>query len=156
MPNGKVANVWDNHGGTGGLGGITGYAMLKEKYCLPPLDRALAALLDDLSDRGLLDRTLVAVAGEFGRTPKINAAQGRDHWGAATVAPLRGRRHPRRAGVRQDGQDRGLPDGEPGIARRLPCDDLPRDGRRPGRDDHRPTRTSPHRLCDGQPVMGLF
>src|SRR5262245_26766548 len=90
MPNGGVANVWDNHGGTGGLGGITGYAMLKEKYCLPPLDRGLAALLDDLSDRGMLDRTLVAVAGEFGRTPKINGSQGRDHWGAAQSVLLAG------------------------------------------------------------------
>ena len=59
-PDGNVANVWDNHGGTGSLGGITGYAMLKEKYCLPPLDRGFSALLEDLSARGLLDETLVA------------------------------------------------------------------------------------------------
>lgn len=39
-PDGNVANVWDNHGGTGSLGGISGYQMLKEKYCLPPLDLA--------------------------------------------------------------------------------------------------------------------
>src|SRR5207248_5620919 len=69
---------------------ITGYAMLKEKYCLPPLDRALAALLDDLQQRGMLDRTLVAVAGEFGRTPQINPQQGRDHWGAAQSVLLAG------------------------------------------------------------------
>src|SRR6516225_3062676 len=80
FPTGRVSNVWDNHGGTGGLGGITGYAMLKEKYCIPPLDRACAALLEDLTDRGLLDETLVAMVGEFGRTPKINSSQGRDHW----------------------------------------------------------------------------
>jgi hypothetical protein len=90
MPNGRIANVWDNHGGTGGLGGITGYAMLKEKYCIPPLDRALSALLDDLDVRGLLGETLVAVAGEFGRTPKINATQGRDHWGMCQSALLAG------------------------------------------------------------------
>jgi hypothetical protein len=90
MPNGKVANVWDNHGGTAGLGGITGYAMLKEKYCLPPLDRALAALLEDLHQRGMLERTLVAVAGEFGRTPKINKTDGRDHWGPAQSVLLAG------------------------------------------------------------------
>ena len=47
-PDGNVANVWDNHGGTGSLGGITGYQMLKEKYCLPPLDLAYSALLEDL------------------------------------------------------------------------------------------------------------
>jgi hypothetical protein len=44
------------------------------------LDRALSALLDDLSDRGLLESTLVIALGEFGRTPKINDRAGRDHW----------------------------------------------------------------------------
>src|SRR5262249_20326786 len=67
MPNGRIANVWDNHGGTGGLGGITGYAMLKAPYCLPPLDRAYSALVQDLAERGLLEDTLVVAAGEFGR-----------------------------------------------------------------------------------------
>jgi hypothetical protein len=46
----------------------------------PPLDRALSALLDDLSARGLYDETIVLVMGEFGRTPDINPALGRDHW----------------------------------------------------------------------------
>lgn len=90
MPNGRVANVWDNHGGTGGLGSITGYAMLKEKYCLPPLDLAYSALIEDLDDRGILDETLVVAVGEFGRTPKINATQGRDHWGMCGSALLAG------------------------------------------------------------------
>src|SRR5262249_12878804 len=90
MPNGRISNVWGNHGRPRGLGGITRYAMLKEKYCIPPLDRALSALLDDLALRGLLDETLVAVAGEFGRTPKINATQGRDHWGMCQSALLAG------------------------------------------------------------------
>lgn len=90
MPNGRISNVWDNHGGTPGLGSITGYAMLKEKYCLPPLDQAFSALIDDLSVRGLLDETLVVMAGEFGRTPKINAAQGRDHWGPLQSVVLAG------------------------------------------------------------------
>ena len=49
---------------------------------LPPLNRAFAALLDDLADRGMLDSTLVAWTGEFGRTPTINgnSPPGRDHW----------------------------------------------------------------------------
>jgi hypothetical protein len=47
---------------------------------LPPTDAAIASLLEDLSERGLLDETLVVVMGEFGRTPKFNAAGGRDHW----------------------------------------------------------------------------
>src|SRR5262249_60317770 len=87
---GGVSNGWDNHGGTGALGGISGYAMLKKKYCIPPLDLGLSALLEDLNDRGMLERTLVVAAGEFGRTPKINPQQGRDHWGAAQSALFAG------------------------------------------------------------------
>ncbi len=89
-PDGNVSNVWDNHGGTASLGGISGYEMLKEKYCLPPLDLAYSALLEDLQARGLLDETLVVMLGEFGRTPKINKAQGRDHWGACQSVVLAG------------------------------------------------------------------
>jgi hypothetical protein len=47
---------------------------------LPPMDRGFAALLEDLAERGMLDETLVAWTGEFGRTPTVNANQGRDHW----------------------------------------------------------------------------
>lgn len=47
---------------------------------LPTLDQALAALVGDLAERGLLDETLVVAMGEFGRTPKLNARGGRDHW----------------------------------------------------------------------------
>jgi hypothetical protein len=47
---------------------------------LPPFDQAFAALIRDLSARGLLDSTLVMVSSEFGRTPKINGTAGRDHW----------------------------------------------------------------------------
>jgi uncharacterized protein (DUF1501 family) len=46
----------------------------------PDFDRALSTLLDDLDERGLLQETLVVAAGEFGRTPRINAQGGRDHW----------------------------------------------------------------------------
>jgi hypothetical protein len=58
-----------------------GYAAAKVPVGLiPSLDIALAALLDDLKERGLLDDTLVLVMGEFGRTPKLNTSAGRDHW----------------------------------------------------------------------------
>jgi hypothetical protein len=57
---------------------------------LPSLDRAYAALLTDLCDRGLLDSTLVLLMGEFGRTPKINSNGGRDHWPRAGWACLAG------------------------------------------------------------------
>src|SRR5262249_55489584 len=54
----------------------------------PPTDKALSALLDDLHESGLLPSTLIVMAGEFGRTPKISTLPqyyklpGRDHWGA--------------------------------------------------------------------------
>jgi hypothetical protein len=48
---------------------------------VPPLDMAVASLLEDLDERGLLKSTIVTVLGEMGRTPKINKSSGRDHWG---------------------------------------------------------------------------
>ena len=50
------------------------------KRTMPPLDQAFAALIGDLSERGMLDETLVMISSEFGRTPKINRTAGRDHW----------------------------------------------------------------------------
>jgi len=50
------------------------------KAQMPPFDKAFAALITDLEMRGLLNSTLVMVTSEFGRTPKINKDQGRDHW----------------------------------------------------------------------------
>ena len=47
---------------------------------LPTLDKAWSALLTDLSERGMLSNTVVLCAGEFGRTPRVNGAAGRDHW----------------------------------------------------------------------------
>ncbi|MFQ5731461.1 MAG: DUF1501 domain-containing protein, partial [Planctomycetaceae bacterium] len=70
---------WDQHGDI--------FPRLKDKQ-FPPTDRALSALLDDLQGNGLLDETLIVMAGEFGRTPKLSTLNkyydgaGRDHWGA--------------------------------------------------------------------------
>ena len=66
-----------------------------KNFLFPPMDVAVSALLDDLRDRGLLDDTLVVMAGEFGRTPKIfklpkAKLPGRDHWGAAQSVLLAG------------------------------------------------------------------
>lgn len=60
------------------------------KKMLPELDVAYAALLTDLKDRGLLDNTLVLLLGEMGRTPKINAGPGRDHWGPGMSIAIAG------------------------------------------------------------------
>jgi uncharacterized protein (DUF1501 family) len=67
---------WDHHGTAPQLKTEEG-----AKKLIPPLDRAIAALVDDLIDRGLYDSTLVVAMGEFGRTPRMNKDAGRDHWG---------------------------------------------------------------------------
>jgi hypothetical protein len=66
-----------------------------KKTLAPPLDQGLSALLSDLSDRHLLDNTLVVMMGEFGRTPKINQNAGRDHHGRANCVLLAGAGIPR-------------------------------------------------------------
>jgi hypothetical protein len=78
-------NNWDTH--------TDNFNQLKNRL-LPPFDRGFSALLEDLSQRGLLEETLVIAVGEFGRTPKlgtdngggITAAGGRDHWGGVFSA----------------------------------------------------------------------
>jgi hypothetical protein len=71
--------TWDTHGNA--------FPHLKDNL-LPPMDRCVSALIDDLESRGLLASTMIVMAGEFGRTPRISrlpqfyALPGRDHWGA--------------------------------------------------------------------------
>jgi len=67
-------DAWDCHGAE-----LPGMMRMEQQLC-PRLDQGLATLLDDLEDRGLLESTLVVVAGEFGRTPKLNKSGARDHW----------------------------------------------------------------------------
>jgi len=57
---------------------------------LPQLDSAMSTLFADLSGRGMLDKTLVVITGEFGRTPRINKNAGRDHWGPCFTVILGG------------------------------------------------------------------
>jgi hypothetical protein len=66
---------WDMHADGNNPGVKAGMEMLGR-----PLDKALSALVEDLGERGLLDKTLVVLTGDFGRTPKINKNGGRDHW----------------------------------------------------------------------------
>jgi len=79
--------TWDTHGNA--------FPHLRDNL-LPPTDRAVSALLDDLQESGLLDSTLIIMAGEFGRTPKISLLPshykhpGRDHWGAVQSVFLAG------------------------------------------------------------------
>lgn len=84
--------TWDTH--------ENNFPLLKN-CLLPPTDRGVSALLDDLDARGLLDETLIVMCGEMGRTPRVNAGTGeskvpgRDHWGAVQTVFLAG------GGIRQ-------------------------------------------------------
>ena len=80
------------HGGHMGMGNAFGNGSYGMGWCLPRLDEALSALLTDLHERGLLERTLVVVVGEFGRSPRINTTgqPGRLHWPDCFSALLAG------------------------------------------------------------------
>lgn len=74
-------DLWDTH--TGHFGKV-------KRNLAPALDAALSTLLGDLDQRGLLAETLVVIMGEFGRTPKVNAKGGRDHWAHCNTVLLAG------------------------------------------------------------------
>jgi len=155
FPNGIVSNVWDNHSGLNIYGSKTGYDLLRSPVCLPPLDQGLSALLEDLHDRGLLERTLIAAAGEFGRTPKVNKDAGRDHWGACQSALFAG------GGIR-GGQVYGKSDkiaAYPTENPVSPGDFLATIYHALGLDSQSEIydkEKRPHRLVDGTPLTGLF
>ncbi|MBW3542546.1 MAG: DUF1501 domain-containing protein [Planctomycetes bacterium] len=71
---------WDTHGNN--------FGSMRQQ--LPPLSRALAALIEDLDAHGRLDDTIIMMSGEFGRTPRINGGAGRDHWPRAAFFFLAG------------------------------------------------------------------
>lgn len=77
----NVAPAWDTHAKN---------AERLKNALMPPMDQAYSALLGDLSERGMLEDTLVVWMGEFGRSPKINASGGRDHWGHCFSVALAG------------------------------------------------------------------
>ena len=155
-PSGQVANVWDTHGGVGGIPhGQTGWSMLRAPYCLPPLDQAYSALLEDLHQRGLLDDTLVVAMGEFGRTPRINPHQGREHWGPCSTTVFAG------GGVR-GGQVFGKSDRIAAYPSENPVS--PEDvlatmyhalGIRPDSEVH-DREGRPQRICDGRAMEAIF
>jgi Protein of unknown function (DUF1501) len=80
--NGKTPqDAWDTH---------TDNFHRHKNELLPPMDQGTSALLDDLRQRGLAERTLLLWMGEFGRTPRINAKAGRDHWANCYTIVLSG------------------------------------------------------------------
>lgn len=72
---------WDTH---------ASHSQACKDFLMPMMDQAYSALLMDLSERGLLDQTLVVWVGEFGRTPRFNGNAGRDHWGHVFSMALAG------------------------------------------------------------------
>jgi hypothetical protein len=154
-PTGTVSNVWDTHGGVGIPEGATGWSMLRAHYCLPSLDQAYSALLEDLHQRGLLDDTLVVAMGEFGRTPRINPQQGREHWGPCYTVAFSG------GGVR-GGQTYGRSDRIAAYPTENPVS--PEDvlatmyhalGIRSDAEVH-DREGRPVRICDGRAITALF
>ena len=137
---------WDSH--------ANNFAEHRDRL-VPPMDKAFAALINDLEDRGLLDSTLVIGMGEFGRTPKINANAGRDHWPDCYSITLAG------GGVK-GGYVHGASDniGAYPVEKAVTPGDLAatiywRFGINPNSDilDH---TGRPHRLAEGHPIYELF
>jgi hypothetical protein len=122
---------------------------------LPPTDAALASLLEDLAERGLLEETLVLVIGEFGRTPKFNSAGGRDHWPSCFSVVVAG------GGVR-GGQVYGSSDSQAAYPTSNPV--TPEDlmatlYHRLGVDPHTliyDLQNRPYHLVDGKPLLALL
>jgi len=143
--NGQVTN-WDAHQDV--------FPRLKDDL-LPPADRAFAALIEDLTERGLLGSTLVIALGEFGRTPKINGRAGRDHWPYCSSAVLAG------GGIR-GGRVHGSSDklgAYPDLDGVSPADLAATLFWRFGLDpasEIRDLSGRPYRLAEGQPLRALF
>ena len=81
---------WDWHGGKNAEGRPDNSIFTREREEFPPFDQCLSALVEDLHERGLDKDCTVVVMGEFGRTPKISAKVGRDHWPAVNCAVMAG------------------------------------------------------------------
>lgn len=144
--------TWDTHGNA--------FPHLKEKL-FPPTDKALAALLDDLHERGLLEDTLIVMAGEFGRTPRISTLPqhyklpGRDHWGAVQTVFFAGGGVKGGTVVGASDKIGGYPKADPQTPENMaatiyhslgiPSDAVWRDAAQ-----------RPHLIYHGEPIRGLF
>ncbi|MCC6510696.1 MAG: DUF1501 domain-containing protein [Pirellulaceae bacterium] len=126
-----------------------------KEFLLPPADQALSALIEDLDQRGLLDSTLVVAMGEFGRTPKINAQAGRDHWPHCYSVIMAGGGITGGAIWGASDQHGGYPSRDPVT----PGDIAATIYWRFGVDHSQPIHDHlgrPHRLALGEPIRGLF
>jgi len=100
--------VWDMHADVNNAGVAEGM-----RYMGTPFDHAVSAFLEDVESRGLSDRILLVCSGEMGRTPQVNAAGGRDHWGALAPLLLSGGGLPPGRVVGQSTRNAGEPQTEP-------------------------------------------
>ena len=124
-------------------------------HLLPPADKAFAALIEDLEERGLLDTTLVVAFGEFGRTPRINKDAGRDHWPDCYTAVLAGGGV--KGGYIHGASDKlgAYPDSDPVTPGDLAATIFNQFGVDPATEIRDPTGR-PHRISEGKPVRELF
>jgi uncharacterized protein (DUF1501 family) len=143
--------TWDTH--------QAAFPNLKD-FLLPPTDRAVSALLDDLRDTGLLDTTLVVMAGEFGRTPRIFSIPGaklpgRDHWGAVQTVFFAG--GGMRGGTVVGSSDKtgGHPRSEPQTPENFGATIYSALGIPPTAAWHDPAG-QPHIVYQGKQITGLF
>ena len=143
--NGQDAN-WDAHANV--------FDRLKN-HLIPPADRAFAALIHDLRVRSLLDETLIVTMGEFGRTPKINAGAGRDHWPYCYTVTLAGGGI--RGGTTFGSSDKfgAYPVTDPVTPADLAATLYWRFGLDPAHEIHDLT-DRPYKLAEGQPIKTLF
>ena len=142
--NGQNAN-WDSHEDI----------FPRHRQLIPPMDQGLSALIDDLHERGLLESTLVVVMGEFGRTPKINAKAGRDHWPDCYTVVLAG--GGTKGGAVYGASDKigAYPDRDPVTPADLIATILWRFGINPAKEFNDRTNR-PLRLSDGKAITALF
>lgn len=141
-----IDSTWDTH--------ALNFQELKLRL-MPSVDRPVAALLEDLSDSGMLEDTLVVWNSEFGRTPKVNGRAGRDHWGACNSVVMAG------GGV-PGGQVYGASDAQAAypIANKVTQDDIAATiyhllGFQP-HDEVHDRLNRPHRLALGEPIYDLL
>jgi hypothetical protein len=145
--------TWDTH--------ERAFINLKD-FLLPPFDQALSALLDDLSDRGMLEDTLIVTGGEFGRTPRIFAFSGsisgipgRDHWGAVQSCLFAGGGVKGGKVVGASDKHGGYPDAHPHTPADLAATVLTTLGIDP-RLEFKDAQGRPQVLCDGARIEELF
>jgi hypothetical protein len=140
-------NPWDTHRNQ--------FPLLRQEL-LPRADRALAALMDDLHQRGLLGETLVVWMGDFGRTPRIDTKfASRDHWPHANTVLCAGAGVP--GGAIHGRTDRHAAEVTDGLV--SPADLVATILHRLGVDPHgtiHDPQGRPHRLCEGQPIQALL